>query len=472
MLRELIFSCRSREPTDDSSTDGSPVSDELAVRWDAIRPVLTAKIKSKGTANIAGSARAARNIAEHAHLGEGTDAIARALVSPQRAQRRGRRRRGGDNGPVGERPSGGCLRQDTLDHWLRQPCRLDLKIADSGDDEPRAAGVTARVLLSRAGVDAQRQFVGRWFQQGNIDAHSVEVAESDVYTRSTGSCDNEGINAAVAVKVSSQAARRRARKQKAVDDEAVLAQALKAANAERSRLNALHGHELERIGLVAAAGNGCPRGHAFAKARIGAAGEKCALCDSSLGNLPLLTCAQKRCGFVTCSGCLPKKCEFADGLDAHGDGGPVRKDAVLPAVKAETHDSVDQRRLQGVPTEPSDSDTRAHSLQGVRVCSGCLGSAGDGGSCLSSFSFSPRPGPVTEEVCQDGIRGPPLEARDVSGNLPPVDLDGDSALGFPAVGQAGDDKVQTTDEQSQHSVETMAGPKTKRSRARKTAAKR
>ena len=91
-------------------TTHDPVEEEVQVRVSRILPVLTAKVRAGAAgvpAGISGSSRAARNLAEHALLGEGAGAIVQALRTPQRSQRGGRRARARAGRAAGSCGTGG-----------------------------------------------------------------------------------------------------------------------------------------------------------------------------------------------------------------------------------------------------------------------------------------------------------------------------------------------------------------------------
>ena len=62
-------------------------AEEIKARLSLIEPVVSAKVRCQ---NSTGTERAKRNIAEHAHMGDGKKVLYEACRQPQRAQRGGR----------------------------------------------------------------------------------------------------------------------------------------------------------------------------------------------------------------------------------------------------------------------------------------------------------------------------------------------------------------------------------------------
>ena len=119
----------------------------------AIRPVLAAKIVAGAfdrPVQLSGGMRASRNVAEHAMMGKGADALAEALVRPQRSQRGGRKRRGNKCGGsnVDSTASGADLEGDGRIN--REECvgKADLIRTPPRERRPDVAAVMTSPLSS------------------------------------------------------------------------------------------------------------------------------------------------------------------------------------------------------------------------------------------------------------------------------------------------------------------------------------
>ena len=98
-----------------SIANASTMAEEVVMRLEHITPVLAHKVAAGATADGAqasGNRRAARNVAEHVGLGEGTASLEKALLNPQRSQR-GRRR---PRVPGHQEPQTDTLGGDKIQH--------------------------------------------------------------------------------------------------------------------------------------------------------------------------------------------------------------------------------------------------------------------------------------------------------------------------------------------------------------------
>ena len=98
-----------------SIANASTLAEEVVMRLEHITPVLAHKVAAGATADGAqasGNRRAARNVAEHVGLGEGTASLEKALLNPQRSQR-GRRR---PRVPGHQEPQTDTLGGDKIQH--------------------------------------------------------------------------------------------------------------------------------------------------------------------------------------------------------------------------------------------------------------------------------------------------------------------------------------------------------------------
>ena len=132
--------------SDGCEGDGDDIDTEVQERLRFIEPVLREKVpagRAMRSPHLSGTARANRNVAEHADLGAGAEVVRSNALAPKRRQR-GRRQ-------LVSPSTGACatgVRQSTLDSWLGTGQRLD-DVNISGTDvvDPTIKGAPATVQV-------------------------------------------------------------------------------------------------------------------------------------------------------------------------------------------------------------------------------------------------------------------------------------------------------------------------------------